>query len=166
MRVRESACIKPEHQTFYKCFFTNPFFPYIHQGPSGDPGSAGAPGPPGPMVSSLHRLRKHVPLSSPIRSETKRNRGSLEHVFPRFSFATCIRFRSWLVRWIVCVLYVWPKWLLWFCFMTLLNRSIILFQGDSGGRGPRGQTGPPGERVSLKCYNCTLHTDMCSVFNL
>ena len=40
-----------------------------------------------------------------------------------------------------------------------------MFQGDSGGRGPRGQTGPPGERVSLQCY-CSLHTDICSLFNL
>ena len=78
MRVRESACITPDH---HNCFFTNLFFLSIHQGPSGDPGSAGAPGPPGPMVSSLHRLRKHVPLSQPIRSETKPKRGSFVHAY-------------------------------------------------------------------------------------
>ena len=57
-----------------------------------------------------------APLFQPIRSETKTNRSSRVHIFPRFVSATCNYFEFWLDYWIVSVLFDWPKWLLWFWF--------------------------------------------------
>ena len=45
----------------------------------------------------------------PLRSETKTNRGSRVHVFPRFASATCNYFELSLVYWIISVLFDWPK---------------------------------------------------------
>ena len=50
-----------------------------------------------------------APFFQPIRSETKTNRGSRVHIFPRFVSATCNYFEFWLVYWIVSVLFDWPK---------------------------------------------------------
>ena len=53
---------------------------------------------------------ENVPISQPIRSESKTNCGSLTHVFPRLAPGTCIFFRFWLVHWIVRVCSYWPEW--------------------------------------------------------
>ena len=50
-----------------------------------------------------------APFFQPIRSETKTNRGSRVHIFPRFVSARCNYFEFWLVYWIVSVLFDWPK---------------------------------------------------------
>ena len=50
-----------------------------------------------------------APLFQPVRSETKTNRGSRVHIFPRFVSATCNYFEFSLVYWIVSVLFDWSK---------------------------------------------------------
>ena len=50
-----------------------------------------------------------APFFQPIRSETKTNRGSHVHIYSRFVPATCSYFESWLVYWIVSVLFDRPK---------------------------------------------------------
>ena len=62
------------------------------------------------IITSLSDWFKVLaPLSQPIRSETKTNRGLRVHIFPRFVSATCNYFEFWLVNWIVSDLFDWPK---------------------------------------------------------
>ena len=62
------------------------------------------------MITSLSDWFKVLaPLFQPIRSETKTNRGSRVHIFPRFVSATCNYFEFWLVYRIVSVLSDWLK---------------------------------------------------------
>ena len=58
------------------------------------------------MITSLSDWFK---VLAPFRSETKPNRGSRVHIFPRFVSAKCNYFEFWLVCRIVSVLFDWPK---------------------------------------------------------
>ena len=62
------------------------------------------------MITSLSDWFKVLaPVFQPIRSETKTNRGSRAHIFPRFVSATCNYFEFWLFYWILSVLFDWTK---------------------------------------------------------
>ena len=62
------------------------------------------------MITSLSDWFKVLtPLFQPIRSETKTNRVSRVHIFPRFVSATCNYFEFLLVYRMVSVLFDWPK---------------------------------------------------------
>ena len=79
-------------------------------------------------------LGKLAPLFHPIRSKTKANRDSLAHVFPRFALATCNYFECWLVHCLVCVLWDWLQWLLWFWFCdTQLKTALKVVKWSSNG---------------------------------
>ena len=45
------------------------------------------------MITSLSEVKVLAPFFQPIRSETKTNRGSRVHIFPRFVSAMCNYFR-------------------------------------------------------------------------
>ena len=62
------------------------------------------------MITSISDWFKVLaPFFQPIRIETKTNRGSRVHIFPRFVSATCNYFKFWLVYRIVSVLFDWLK---------------------------------------------------------
>ena len=50
-----------------------------------------------------------VPISQPIRRNSKSCYGSLTHVFPRLAPGNCVFFGFWLVHWIACVRSDWPE---------------------------------------------------------
>ena len=50
-----------------------------------------------------------VPISQPIRRNSKSCYGSLTHVFPRLAPDNCVFFGFWLVHWIACVRSDWPE---------------------------------------------------------
>ena len=63
----------------------------------------------------------------PIRSKTKTNRDSRVRVFPRFASATCNYFVFWLAHLIICVLFDWLEWLLWFWFYDTQLKTALSF---------------------------------------